>query len=513
MSAQIPGHPPGPQGFKQILDRALEEYTTITGTNLALDPLASKLRDANSISRVIEVYEDQLHRFKRFRGSGKKGKVITALKPVVEVTLALSGAGGILGDALGSAFPPAKAILGAIGILLQAAKKVSASYDALVGLFESISNFLEHLKIYTDRPHNSLAPRMSAILVKITVQMLSIFALATQQIRQGRLKKFAKTFLGLDPKIDDAVKALDKLTAEEQRVVAALTLWTVQGLAADMSKQRLREWLLPPDSSMNHNDTRRRHYEGTSTWLVKSSAFLEWKEQGSLLWISGKPGAGKTFLCSTVVEDLRNLPANPGVWKIYTAYFYCTFRDTEKQNIQGLLRSILHQLSAQSDTYFAILFHLFSEKYSGDPKVKPIDTDLVRYLKEMLKYSDGIPTYIIVDGLDECPNSGTTSERQAILKLLEDLVGLKLPALRLCVTSRPEDDIGSILRPLVSQHVALERSREQDEDIIQYIRSMIESHGKMRAWPVKTKEMVIGTLSENASGMFRYASCQLDVLC
>ncbi|KAI0265386.1 hypothetical protein BC834DRAFT_989002 [Gloeopeniophorella convolvens] len=239
MSSLTSAHLPDSQGFKKILELALQEYTNITGTDLALDPLASKLRGSNSVDAVIGVYRDQLHEFKYFRRPGKKGKVIAALKPVVEVTLALS-AGGVLGDALGSALPPAKAVLGGIGVLLQAAKKVSTSYDALVGLFETIGNFLERLKIYTDGAHG-LAPRMSVVLVKITVPMLSIFALATQQIRQGRLKKFAKTLLGQDTDIDDAVKTLDKLTAEEQRVVTALILWTVQGLAADMSEQRRKE--------------------------------------------------------------------------------------------------------------------------------------------------------------------------------------------------------------------------------------------------------------------------------
>ncbi|KAI0258430.1 hypothetical protein BC834DRAFT_963313, partial [Gloeopeniophorella convolvens] len=346
---------------------------------------------------------------------------------------------------------------------------------------------------------------MSAILIKITVHMLSVFALATQQIRQGRLKKYGKILLGQDAEIDEAVKTLDKLTAEEHKAVAALTLWTVHGLAVDMSEQRreemyreIRKWLSPPDPSTNHNDTQDRHHEGTSTWLVNSKDFLEWKAQGSLLWISGKPGAGKTFLCSTVVEDLCNSPTDPDVWTIATAYFYCTFRDSEKQNIQGLLCSILHQLSARSDTYYLILSHLFSKKYSNGSR-RPSNKDLVECLKEMLKSSDGT-TYIVVDALDECPNSGTTSERRAILKLLEQLAVLKLPNLHLCVTSRPEDDIGSTLKPLASHHVTLEGSREQDEDIIRYIRSMIESHEKMRAWPVKIKEKVIETLLENADG-------------
>ncbi|KAI0265413.1 hypothetical protein BC834DRAFT_825139 [Gloeopeniophorella convolvens] len=263
----------------------------------------------------------------------------------------------------------------------------------------------------------------------------------------------------------------------------------------------VREWLSPPNSSMNHNDTRSRHHKGTSTWLVNSKSFLEWKAVGSLLWISGKPGAGKTFLCSTVVEDLRNPPTDPDVWTITTAYFYCTFRDSEKQTLRGLLRSILDQLSTRSNTYYLVLSHLFSKEYSNDPERKPSDEHLIECLKEMLEYSDGM-TYIVVDALDECPNSGTTSQRQAILDLLENLACLKLPALRLCVTSRPEDDIGSTLKPLASHHVVLESSPDQEKDIIQYIRSVIASHKKMQAWPGKIKKRVIDTLSENANGMY-----------
>ncbi|KAI0258436.1 hypothetical protein BC834DRAFT_1036349, partial [Gloeopeniophorella convolvens] len=440
MSSHIPLRAPSTQGFKQLFDRALEEYTNKTGTNLALDPLAETFRGCSSADAAIEVYQGQLYKFKYFRSSGKRGNLISALKPVVEATLALSAC-VVLGDGLSSLFPPAQAVLGGIGVLLKAGKKVSGSYDTLVGLFGSISNFLERLKIYTDGTHR-LASRISAILVKITVQMLSIFALATQQIRQGRLKKYGKILLGQDAEIDDAVKILDKLTAEEQRVVAALTLLNIQDIAADIGRQQLVEWLSPPDPSMNHIDTRSRHHEGTSTWLVNSSAFLEWKENGSLLWISGKPGAGKTFLCSTVIEDLINTPAIPDIWQITTAYFYCSFRDSEKQNIRGLLRSILIQLSTQSNSSYLILSRLFSKKRFNN--LKPSNSDLIECLKEMLSCSDG-KTYIIVDALDECPNSGTTSERRSILKLLGHLAGLRLPTLRLCVTSRPEDDIGSTL--------------------------------------------------------------------
>jgi hypothetical protein len=52
------------------------------------------------------------------------------------------------------------------------------------------------------------------------------------------------------------------------------------------------------------------------------------------------------------------------------------------------------------------------------------------------------PVYLILDALDECPNtSDTPTPREKVLRLVEDLVDLQLPNLRICLTSRPEVDI------------------------------------------------------------------------
>ena len=70
--------------------------------------------------------------------------------------------------------------------MLQTASDVSSSYDALVDLFECIANFLKRLRIYTDLP---LSPSMTDIIVKIMVELLSVLALATKQIKQGRFSR------------------------------------------------------------------------------------------------------------------------------------------------------------------------------------------------------------------------------------------------------------------------------------------------------------------------------------
>jgi hypothetical protein len=75
--------------------------------------------------------------------------------------------------------------------LFQAASGVTSSYDALVDLFGCLGNFLKRLEIYTTIPPT---PVMTDIIVKIMVELLSVLALATKQIRQGRFSKYTITY-------------------------------------------------------------------------------------------------------------------------------------------------------------------------------------------------------------------------------------------------------------------------------------------------------------------------------
>jgi hypothetical protein len=67
--------------------------------------------------------------------------------------------------------------------MYQAIKDVSASYDALVDLLESIEHFLNPLDIFT-KFHPPAA--MGEIIGKIMTELLSTIALVTKQIKQKR---------------------------------------------------------------------------------------------------------------------------------------------------------------------------------------------------------------------------------------------------------------------------------------------------------------------------------------
>jgi len=131
------------------------------------------------------------------------------------------------------------------------------------------------------------------------------------------------------------------------------------------------------------------------------------------------------------------------------AYFYFDFKDTAKQDLRALLSSLLVQLSDQSDTFCDALSSLYLAHNRGSRQ--PTNDSLAECLKNMLTAAGKTQICFVIDALDECPNDlGIPSSREKVLNLVKELVGLRHPNLRLCITSRPEFDIRTTLEPLAT---------------------------------------------------------------
>ena len=181
-------------------------------------------------------------------------------------------------------------------------------------------------------------------------------------------------------------------------------------------------------------------------------------------------------------------------------FFYHDFRDNQKKNRRGLLSSLLVQLCYQSDSYSDILSKFYSDHVNGSQD--PNDNALTRCLTEMVKLPGQAPVFLIVDALDECPNtSAMPSPRENVLNLLEELLDLHLPNLRICVTSRPETDIKVLLEPLAFHSVSLHDESGQMEDIENYIKSAVNKDPRNRKWKAEDKQLVIDVITQNADGM------------
>jgi hypothetical protein len=202
---------------------------------------------------------------------------------------------------------------------------------------------------------------------------------------------------------------------------------------------------------------------------------------------------------STIIQDIEAM-CEPG--QASMCYFYFDFRNINKQHLNNLIPSLITQLSIHSEPFYNVLSRLYVTHDNG--RKQPSDVVLVEYLKKMLMLQNQPPIYLIIDALDEAPDtSGIPSPRERTLQLLKELVGLQLPNLHICVTSRPEVDIKHVIEPLTSLRVSLHDQTGQKKDIEAYIRSIVYSDSEliMRRWRTEDKEHVIETLSERADGM------------
>lgn len=206
----------GSARFQELFESALRAYEKKTGITLSRHPLAMKLQTCDSVEGITALLQDQAKGFK------KRDKIIKSMETIVSILTPLSFAAS-LPDTIGlvrqealiscfasltmfiQTFPPAKAIQACLGVLLdvrvtlcfiserpcdtqvnQTSKGIIASWDALVGLLESIGHFVGRLKIYTEIP---LSSAMVEIIVQIMVELISILALGTEKFTRRRLSE------------------------------------------------------------------------------------------------------------------------------------------------------------------------------------------------------------------------------------------------------------------------------------------------------------------------------------
>jgi hypothetical protein len=246
----------------------------------------------------------------------------------------------------------------------------------------------------------------------------------------------------------------------------------------------------------------RTSFHSSSTHVVDNLCFCSgmWQEC-SLVGDTSKPTCMSTWLIlatsSSIIEDLESIHAT-GLASV--AYYYFDFKDTGKQDRRGLLSSLITQLCTRSERGYDILRNLYVEHKNGSRQ--PREVDLIRCLKDVLALPGNGRVYIIVDAVDESPNKpGMPSRREKVLQLMEELVGLRLPDIHVCITSRPEVDIRRVLEPLASHTVSLHDEGGQRRDIINYIESVVESDANMRKWRPGDRQLVIDSLSQKVNGM------------
>ncbi|KAL8723175.1 MAG: hypothetical protein Q9181_007337 [Wetmoreana brouardii] len=204
----------------------------------------------------------------------------------------------------------------------------------------------------------------------------------------------------------------------------------------------IRRWLSAPDPSSNYNKGLKDRHANTGTWFLEKDVYVKWlSESGSLLWLYGIPGCGKTILSSTITQDTIGYCQSRS--DSVVLYFYFDFNDTEKQGHEKMRQP-------RCDTLLETLHQM------------------MRGQKE---------TYIILDALDEC------LKRDELMTCIEELASWKDASLHILTTSRREKDIEECMEPLIgNQERICIQSRLVDDDIRAYVHNRLRSERGLKKW-------------------------------
>jgi hypothetical protein len=326
-------------------------------------------------------------------------------------------------------------------------------------LTSASQDFLVRLTVYN---REDLPIKLREKLAEILAVLLEIFAQSTKLVMGGsrrRVLQFSKNaLLGNDEKLRGLVTKLEKMTQSEAQLVGAETLieskktgrrvdsisvtLTETSMAVQDGNFKLKEVSTGVHQiAVNQDEFRqeihrnfgnvmaalneraevkdsKKRVPGTGDWIRNEELFMSWMDQENpVLWISGNPGSGKSYLSGNIIAYLQEQHPQ-GVQhpsRISIGYFFFKDSDPQTRSFHQALRDLAYQIS-QNDPVYA--------KYIDSQCQSPDDIRTIRsaWRKLFVEYfikNDRVDSsvYLVVDGVDEAYEA----ERQLFLELLSDL--------------------------------------------------------------------------------------------
>ncbi|KAK6523910.1 hypothetical protein TWF281_001875 [Arthrobotrys megalospora] len=317
-------------------------------------------------------------------------------------------------------------------------------------------------------------------------------------------------------KVDEILK-----TIKTQRGLIELTLagdtnamareikLSLEEMKLQEEREKVLNWLRSGDPTVKHLDSRSLYQAGSNAWVLDSTDFKSWRDgAGSAFWIHAIPGAGKTILCSTIIDHIAGLcKSEPGT---RVAFFYFSFNDANAQTLGHVLRSLITQLSEYNNRLSSELRVLYEECDNG--RKQPDDKTLTSIFLNILH--EGPKTFLIIDALDEC----SLQERTRFLNLIAGDMGTQsVSKYNVLFTSRKEMDIEQSVAKIGEKtkvYVLPILAQDIDADIRLYVRQFLDhqDNGTFKNLPPDIRTEIEGKMATGASGMFRWVACQLGVI-
>ncbi|KAJ5744091.1 hypothetical protein N7533_008961 [Penicillium manginii] len=255
-------------------------------------------------------------------------------------------------------------------------------------------------------------------------------------------------------------------------------------------------WLTPFNYGPQHSDFIKIRQPQTGEWFLYSPGYKNWRDQEKqILLCKGIPGAGKTIIAATVIDNLMT--------KFYDddstglAYIYFNFRRQHEQELENLLASLIKQLSQTMRVLpeKVTKLHTKHEEKNTRPSVDELSEALLSTVKIYSK------VFIVIDALDEChiPDG-------RLSRFLSEVFYLqKKSAVNVLATSRPIPEIEMKFQGHPSKNISA-----SEEDIRKYIDNNLTRIPSFALEYPTLQELIKTEIVAAAGGVFLLARLHFD---
>ncbi|CZR47521.1 uncharacterized protein FPRO_13188 [Fusarium proliferatum ET1] len=257
----------------------------------------------------------------------------------------------------------------------------------------------------------------------------------------------------------------------------------------------------------------------TCSWILEDPTFVKWKESksGSLLFITGSPGCGKSNLAKYIQGAMK--ASNDERWEESLVIpFYCDSLESSRHNppildlvVQSMLSKYTTMSQATRKKLESVLETLGVDRQKSRSPLEAENSghfiQLMEIVQLLVTAEDARPTCLIIDGLDQC-------EDEFIIRLLRGLDTIfrresSASALKVVVTSRMADSIRGFA--LANNHIEVtpglilnDIQKVVDEEVDRIILS--------RRIATVGRASVSAVIVERSNGSFLFASAVLKEL-
>ncbi|KAL4877424.1 hypothetical protein BJY04DRAFT_198337 [Aspergillus karnatakaensis] len=472
---------------------AMDEFKT----QLDNDKLYAEILSVKSIDEVYDL-TDKLQ-----AEQGKKGQLrhLAKLEPYLNRLREYSG----VIEVFLQVQPDIMALIwGPIKLLLQWTSVLTQSFDAIVSATADIGLLLpEFQEVAVLFSQNT---QLYDVLVLFFKDILDFYQIGLKFFAMPRWKYF---FESLWPRKRDHINLIkthlerhtllmrNEVRLEHIREEHAARLKALEHFKNAERSHRLQHYhIVKTDVNPQAYDDKLYQYhsricKGTGVWLLQDNVFKEWlkgaKGAPRVLWLEGIPGAGKSFLASTVVDKARAISL--------TGFAFLSY--SSSPSALNVLHSLMFQLAGQNEALQDVICHSVHENTKSDIALA------AGLLKSLLDCAGVV--YLIIDGMDEID----ANERRILLHHLLVLTR-DSPETRLFISSRREEDIAAMVKG-VAESI---RVNERNEECIKVfadaqLRQLFEPRHFSPGVQDEIKRLLSG-LASKASGMFLYAKVVLN---